>query len=238
MIKDDTGETAQEVSPGQLIGQEELRRMRRAGLPKPMGVTWPEWLGPKKLNHRHKTVALLAAQGLTQTRISQELGITQSRLSIIMNTRRMQAEIARCAKEIYGQDTQNRFTKLAEKSFGIVESILDNPQERSSLRYQVAKDCIDRQHGKAPERLEIRNSTIKDLFEAMDKMSRAQMLGIRPEVALEAPKAHTIEAELVAEEPGPQAPAEGTAKSKADPYSAIDSWISANVPRSSGVGTK
>jgi len=210
--------------PTNRVTPELLLQMRRAGLNKPAGVTWPEWCGPKKLNHRHHRIAYLAASGQTQGRIATEMDISPARLSIVMNSQRMIEEIARIQKEFFGQSIEDDFKRISNKSLRYAEEVLDNPQESSKLRYQAAKDFMDRYHGKARETLEVKNNTLRDLFDAMDRMS-LQRTTPSPLPIDNQPAPINITPTVVEEPPTP---------AKKDEFADIDAWINTNVPKAGG----
>jgi len=231
MDGDDEVEVGQEITPkvetAPRVTGDLLRQMRRAGLPKPASVTWSEWCGPKRLNHKHSRIAMLAANGLNQVRISEETGISAAWISIILNTQRIKAEIERYQKEMYGINPQDLFKRLANKSVVLAEEIIDDPQERRALKYAVAKDFMDRFHGKARETLEVKNNTLRDLFDAMDKMGVLRAPVETPVDKLPS----TINITPVETK---ETPVEESPKVKRDEYSDLDAWISLNIPKSGG----
>lgn len=218
---EDDAKLAPVAPPANRVTPELLAQMRKANLPKPAGVTWSEWCGPKKLNHRHHRIAYLAASGQTQGRIAREVGISQTRISIVMGSARMKDEIARIQKEFFGQSIEDDFKRISTKGLRYAEEVLDNPQESSKLRYQAAKDFMDRYHGKARETLEVKNNTLRDLFDALDRIGVQPAVDKKPDPIDITP---TIEARPV--EPKPVA--------KRDEYAEIDVWVQKNVPKSGG----
>lgn len=132
--------------------------------------SWPEVMGPKKLSHRHKYMAHLAALGKSNRAIAQAMGLTDSRVSIIINSPIVREEIDRVRAELFESEEEKRTKLMIPKAMGIVEEVLNNSQERSSLRVDTAFRLMDRVYGKPKQHIQQDGTTIKDLFELLNSM--------------------------------------------------------------------
>jgi len=148
---------------------ESMQILRKAGYAKPDGVPWPLWVGPKKLNHRQELVALYTASGRSATQTAAELGYTQGRISIIMNSPRFKARVEELRQQYYGNTIQGRFAAMVPAAIGVIDGILSNPNGRDGIRLKAAGELLNRAIGKPKETIEIRNTSVKDIFDYLDR---------------------------------------------------------------------
>lgn len=203
---------------------EALQILRKAGYPKPEGVSWGDWLGPKKLNHRHELIAMMAANGVQARKICEELGFTDMRMSIILNTTRMKKRIEELRKQFYGETVQSRFNIMIPKAVKVIDDILDNPQERSHTKLKAANELLNRAIGKPKETVEIRSTSAKDIFDYLDRKKKENINIISSVQA--APKVST--SSEVINETHQQSP-EDLAE-----IQAVDLWAATNLPNKEG----
>lgn len=208
------------------LSYDTLQALRKAGYPKPEGVSWPLWMGPKKLGHRHELICMYAASGKSNTEIARDMGYTDHRMSIILNTPRVKMSIQNLRNKLYGEDVHSRFQRMLPKAVDVVEKILDNPQERPGIRLKAANELMNRAIGKPKETVEIKTNSIRDVFEYLDRMrngnptshSHNNLVAIPSQQLHSQPETITIEVEAT------------PVKNQ------IDSWISENVPTGVGIG--
>lgn len=204
---------------------EVIRELKKAGFDKPADVSWPDWMGPKKLSDRHKLIAIYRAKGVNARTIANELGFTESRLSLILNTQRMQEQVEAYRQQYYGQSIQKRFHELTDKAVDVLEETINNPQERTSVKLKAVNEVLNRSLGKPKEQIEIKTSTVRDLFEELDKLRRGELTldfsAARPK-SIESSDPNIID----------------TTATRVDQYDSTDEWIEQNIPAEVGIGVK
>lgn len=228
-------ETQAEEAPkpdARMLDFETLQKLRKAGFPKPDGVSWPQWLGLKKLSTRHHYIAFLAAVGKSQKEICEETGMSPSRMSIVMNSQRMRQEVARIQNEHFGKNTAERFMQMLPKATKFYDDMLNTQDQQSrGLKFKVAKDLMDRALGKPKETVEIKNNSVRELYLFLDQIRTGQKsLDLKP-ASPQPQKQSRASAEVIDTTATP-------VPTKTDEFSQIDDWIAKNVPRSSGLGKK
>lgn len=137
---------------------------------KPDDVSWGDWVGPKKLSHRHHFIVHLAALGMSQGEICRRTGIVSSRMSILMNNSKFIEEITKVRKEIFSDNLDQNLKLMLPKATEVIRNVLENDQARDALRVETAFRLMDRTHGKAMQKIEVGGSMIKSLFEQLDAM--------------------------------------------------------------------
>lgn len=152
--------------------QDELKVLKKAGYPKPAHVSWGDWIGPRELNQRHHMMAMYAAAGRSNNDIAEALGFTASRVSIIMSTTRMKRAVSDYRRRDYEPSLQEniaRMNGLIPKAIDSIQEILENPQEKARTKLAAANELLNRAIGKPKETVEIRNNSIREIFEFLDK---------------------------------------------------------------------
>jgi len=113
-----------------------------------------EKLMPKKLSSRHRALMRRLLAGMTLKEACQELGYSEGRASLIVNSPLFQEEMEKMRKEIEGKFVEaegekihidlvrERLKRLSEKA---VEALEDCLSDRSgSVRVSAAKEILDR----------------------------------------------------------------------------------------------
>lgn len=154
-----------------------LAQMKRAQLEKPKEVSWNQWNAPKKLKHRHRLVAYMAASGLTNVAIAEQVGIKPPRVATILASQRIQNEIKRIQSEIFIKDPRKRFMEILPKAIDIAEAAMENAEEEKD-RADIAFKFMDRALGKPKESVEVKTSSIRDIYEKLDKMGENKIIEV------------------------------------------------------------
>lgn len=145
-----------------------IEEMKLLGMPKPDDVSWGDWVGPDDLKHRHELLILLAAYGRTNNQIAEELGLTASRVSIILGKTEVKNKIREAQDKLFGQNVRRRIDSMLNKSLDVMDSVLENEQEKNSLKVDIAKYLLDQGIGKAKQDVKIEGNLLADLLHRLD----------------------------------------------------------------------
>lgn len=137
-----------------------------------------EWFAPKKLSHRHRFIAHLAALGHTGVEIAERTGMTQVRISSLLRTAIVSAEVERVRNVIFSRDPDEAMRTMIPKALRVVDEVLTNPQEKASTRVDAAFRLFDRTHGKAVQRVEHGGSLIRELFRRLDAVDETKIIDV------------------------------------------------------------
>lgn len=148
--------------------REQIEELRRGGMPKPEGVSWAEWNTPLKLNPGHELIIYLATKGWSYRKIAEETGYTREQVSNIMCAPEVRKLVALKNKEIYGDAPKARLQAMTNKALDNLEGILNNEQEKSSLKADISKYVIDQGVGKAQQAIEHSGNLLMDLITRLD----------------------------------------------------------------------
>lgn len=152
--------------------------MRQAGMTKPDFIPWGDWLGPKKLSHRHMLIAHLAAVGYRAREIAQATNITEGRLSILLNSEAMKVQIQLIREvEMQGTGVPQALAQLSSQAVRVYQDLIFNPGTREALRFKVAQDILDRKEGKPTQKVEHSGSLFKDLLQAINARATIEAQG-------------------------------------------------------------
>lgn len=147
---------------------EQLHELRTGGFARPPGVTKSEWESPFKLSSRQEMVIYLSSHGYGPKKIAEETGYSLSRVSDILRVPAIRNLISLKQKEIYGDQPKERLRKMSDKALATLDQILDNEQEKSSLKADVAKYVVDQSVGKATQTHEVKGNLLNELILRLD----------------------------------------------------------------------
>lgn len=171
--------------------KEEIDELKLMGCAKPQEVSWGDWVGPKDHSHRHDFLIHLAAAGTPNNMIAEEMGMTESRISILLGQTEMKDKIKLVQEEYWGGNAQKRFENLLPKAIDVAQQVLENEAEKPALRADVAFRLMDRALGKPTQTTEVKGNLISDLLVRLDHMDKTERLvdeESEEEKALDKPK--------------------------------------------------
>ena len=165
--------------------QEEIESLKAAGFDKPEDCSWGNWVGLKKLRHTHDLICHMAAQGATAREICENLGYTDARMSIILNSPKVKARIKELQDQFWGGNAEKKFKNLLGDAITTIEEVMTNVQEKGATRIAAAGMILDRAIGKPLQQVEVRGSL---LAEVMGKLDALPARDVTP--VLDSGKAH------------------------------------------------
>lgn len=133
-------------------------------------------LMPKKISHRLKYVAHLKAMGLTNNEIAEKAGYTAHRISVVLNSPHVSAEVERMRRHLLDRDPDIALRAMIPKALRAIDDVLS--KQTDNFREQVAKkdaalQLFDRTHGKPTQRIEASGNLLSDLFALLDQRDSA-----------------------------------------------------------------
>jgi len=148
---------------------EQLQEMRALGMSKPDGVSWGSWMGPKKENHTHEALIYMAASGANQKAIAQDLGYTQSRISIILSKPEIKEKVRAVQAELWGGNAIKRFENLLPQSIDVLAHVVrEGSTESTKDKLSAVKEINDRALGKAKQSVTVEGNLLADLIHKLD----------------------------------------------------------------------
>jgi hypothetical protein len=155
------------------LTRREIAQMKKAGMEKPSFVPWPEWLGPKKLSARQMFICYLAAMGRTAREISEEIGMTDARLSLLLNSEALKEQIQLIRDvEFAGLGIQQQIDQLAPQALRVAERMLKSDNVPDSLKWRIADKVIDRKLGRIPQQINIGGTLLTDVYRLMQESNK------------------------------------------------------------------
>lgn len=158
--------------------------------------TEPLPLDDQPLKPRHREIARLHAMGKTNNQICEKLGYSQSRVSILLGTPALRAEVDRYRNRLYEQDVITAIKDLGSDSVRVLEEIIRNPNEKSSLRADQARWVLEKLTGKAKQEVTVESNTLAAF---MDTLRQMQAAGESLDVIDVSPGAPKVRAEQTGE---------------------------------------
>lgn len=148
--------------------EDDIVRMRRAGLPKPQDCSYVDWKMPIKKTPKHQAIAYMLATGLSNAEIARQLGMSSNRIHQIARTRRMAHEVKAIQWKMYGETPAKRFNAILPKAIEVAEALMHDDMVKPQTRADVAFKFMDRALGKPKQEVELSGSLIRNLLEELD----------------------------------------------------------------------
>lgn len=187
-----------------------IKQMKDSKVDRPEQVKTMDWNQPEKLKEMHHVIARLNAAGASNRFIAETVGMSESRISVIINGDLCKAQVAEIRKQLF-PDFKDRVKKYAEEAIDVVHEIMIDETNKPGVRLSAAQDFMDRAHGRATQTIEHGSTLLRELYEAMEKKKRLQLEEPAKQKNVSAPV--IIDAVPVQEKP----------------TSEIDSWVESNL---------
>ena len=151
-----------------------------------------------------RIAARLAARGLTRKEIAKTLDLSPQSVAMILKKDHNKQMVAAYQKEV-GLSIERDINKALPESFQVLIDVMRNGDEKGATRLQAVKMLWDRGMGPVVARDDTEASTVRELFEALDKsglkittkQSQQQMI----EEKKDSKEAVDIEAEVLSPSP-------------------------------------
>lgn len=156
--------------------REELKGdLKFAGIPKPPLVSDKWWNGGKPgvtMTPRRKQAIYLMALGKSYGFIAEELDYNYNTLVKFLNEPEVQQLIAHKQEMIFQNNAKGRIKSLMSDAYDVVDYILKDRNEKSSVRLDAAKYVIDHVVGKSAQAIEIKGNLLGDLLSQLDELTK------------------------------------------------------------------
>lgn len=131
---------------------------------------------------RHSVVAYMVAWGMTDREISESLGISKQAVNVAKNVPHVKKTIAEIKQRIFERDPKRMLKEYLPKAVQTAADIMTDNSVKPGVRLNAAQDIMDRNLGKAAQKLDIDSSNLRTL---MEKLDRHQVAGSMPDILAE-----------------------------------------------------
>lgn len=153
------------------------------------------------LTPRHRRFAQLAAEGLSQKQIGEELGYVPSRVSVLLRHPLIAQEIVRLQDRLFEETIQTRLKAMADPALSNIEAILKDRTNRVKMSEKFAASTwvVEKLDGKATQKTDIGDNLLGVLLDRLDARKANQ-----PEPREVGPADGTIETRALPAPPSTQ----------------------------------
>lgn len=149
---------------------EKIRQLRKAGVAKPKEVTWSEWNAPFELTAVQESMCYRHATGMSIKKVSEEMELSYSHVSKTLKSEICEFRVKELQFQIFGKNPQKRFNALVSSSIDVVQTVMEDDTAKDATRLKAANMVLDRAVGKPMQPVEVRDSSIKDLYDKLDDL--------------------------------------------------------------------
>lgn len=172
--------------------------------------TWGDRLISKETNYRYETLAYMAASGMNQKAISDQIGMTQAWVCTVLSNTYVKNRVKEIQKEVFGGSIEDRFKRAMPQAMDVMEETINKEaQFDQRLKVDASKWILEKVTGKASQTVNHEGNILSDLISQLDQIQEGKTMREVEE---------TIEIQA-----------------NRDP---MDEWILNNVPTHKGVGAK
>jgi len=138
--------------------------------------SWGDKLISNPQKYRYETVAFMAASGMDQKRIAEQMDMTQAWVSTIMGNTYVKNRVKEIQKEQWGGNIENRFKQGLPKAMDVVENVISTSGD-DRLRLDASKWLLEKVTGKASQQVNVEGNLLGDLIGQLDEMREAKEQG-------------------------------------------------------------
>jgi hypothetical protein len=139
-------------------------------------------LAQGELTPRHRRLAQLAAQGLSNKDICAELGYSDSRVSILLKNSFIAAEVRRLQDRIFEATIKDRLKGMGDAALNNIEMILNDRTNRVRVSEKAAMSqwLIEKLDGKATQTHDLGQNMLGVLMDRLDAQRSAPIGATAP----------------------------------------------------------
>lgn len=123
--------------------------------------------------HVIRGVVHLSALGIPPPVIAKSLMIPKTRVKQILGADSVKLEVERIQAQHYNRDCEQMFKRLVPSAVQTIVDIMTDGKSKESTKLDSAKYIVDRAHGKAVERTEIKTDLLADVYGRLSKPKSA-----------------------------------------------------------------
>lgn len=134
------------------------------------------------LSPRHRRLAQLAAEGLSNSAIGEALGYSGSRVSILLKNPHIALEIRRLQDRIFEETIQQRLKSFADPALNNVQMILTDKTNRVKIseKADMSKWVIEKLDGKAVQKHDVGENMLSLLLDRLDAQKSQPLRDVLP----------------------------------------------------------
>lgn len=153
------------------------------------------------LSPRHRKLAQLAAQGISNNKIAEELLYTPSRVSILLKNPHIKEEISRLSEAVYMETVAQRIKGMSDSALSVIEQALRDRTGKTKIseKIEAAKWIIEKVDGKATQTHDVGGNLLGILLDKLDAhraagraLSAPDTIDVTPQISA-TPKVRTEE---------------------------------------------
>lgn len=146
--------------------------------PEESDLSWGDRVGPdpdRPLTPRHRKLAELFAQGKSNREICEELGYSESRVSILKSNSRIAALADEIRERVFEETVGARLKKMTEPALNEIEKCLNDRSNRypERLKTEVARWLVEKIDGKAAQKIDIGENMLGVMMDRLDALKSA-----------------------------------------------------------------
>lgn len=170
---------------------------------------------------RAQLIAYLAAAGLNHRQIAEQVGLKPASISRYLAMPRVKELVSEKAFEMFGKGAQERFMRILPKAMDTAEQIMEDPEEKGSVRAEIAFKFMDRALGKAIQQTEHNVGGVRQLIEKFDELTSRMTIEVKPRATK---RAEVIDTVVVSEETS-------SVGKESEHEDEIDAWVAGNLKK-------
>lgn len=127
------------------------------------------------LSPRHRKLCELAAQGISNKKIAEQLHYTDSRVSILLSNTQIRNEVEKMREKIYEDTVGRRLKDMARPALDELDRCLGDSsgKYKEQLKVETAKWVVEKIDGKAIQKHDIGDNLLSVMMDRLDSMKQS-----------------------------------------------------------------
>jgi len=131
--------------------------------------SWGDRLVTDPKRYRYETLAYMAASGMNQKDIADQIGMTMGWVSVVLGNTEVKARVKQIQKEQWGGNIEQRFKKGLPKAMEVIEKVIAESGD-DRLKLDASKWLLEKVTGKASQQVNVEGNLLGDLISQLDEM--------------------------------------------------------------------
>lgn len=189
---------------------DDVNRWKSLGIQMPEFVSSSDWKVSGPLTANQRLVCHLAAIHLENKAIVRTTHLEEGYVSKIINSKIGAMTIDQIQSQLFSEDYKKSINKVMPLAIKQATKDMMDPNNKGSTRVDAAFKFMDRVLGKPVQQIEMKDTTIRGVYEYLDKMAKGEAIEVQSEVLTEDKTPVTVEEDRKEKDP-------------------VDEWVEGNL---------
>lgn len=149
-----------------------IQRLARLNVDRPDWVSEKEWEELHPVEDLGHVVAYCAAMGMNSKEIAKQIRRPETRVRDLLSTPAVEDKVEEIRESYFKQNPRKWMDNILPKAIETAYALMVDESQKGQTRLQAAESFMDRVMGKSTQKIEVEDSTVRDVLRKIDEIEQ------------------------------------------------------------------